>query len=411
MIHSKRELKQGRNYYKKKDIWYKYLSKHDKVYNINNNSINLSTVPPNCNWSVMEKDIERSMWYIVSNSSHTTYASLNTMEYFNLMYERKRLKIVLISALMHTGLHYYQGLHEIIAVFILYYSDSKHTIRYNKHRRQYNSRYKTRNAINIIRNNLNSALCLSIAVISSHLFPFCHKDIKPTMNMMKSIHTVLCKYYCPTHKLVMELVNTNLAPDTHYTISWMITWFTHYISCSSTIYQLFSYLLRRTKNSIIFICSAFIILQEDYILNLFNEVSGMDKEIQFGILYSKLSALPGREIQMNGITFNYFSYNITNILSLANRIENKFGDHIDKVLNSQDKNLKSFKTFYYKLAKPFNFIPHFTLWVPRNGWLVLVYLFINIQRTLLASLAYLFNISYLNFVNKLLQIKNNMFNS
>jgi hypothetical protein len=96
-------------------------------------------------------------------------------------------------------LHYYQGLHDIVSIFLLVLGP--------------NTALKATKKI--IKEKLNVKLIILIFKKS-----FMQKDLEPILKYLNIIHIIILK----EDKELGELLNSLNLNETHYSISWVLTW-------------------------------------------------------------------------------------------------------------------------------------------------------------------------------------------
>ena len=254
-----------------------------------------SPTPPNCAPSVLDNDIARCLWHSLPQIKSRTEDDIRSEQ-------RGRLREVVIRSLVDTPHHYYQGLHELLGVITLTAPEG----------------------------DITQLATLTRRVVDRCLGPFCTRNMEQTEGYLHALHHVLVEE-TDHGNLTRLLEATGVAPDSHYALSWMVTWFAHVIDDIPKLQLIFTYLLEtHCPTGIIFVCAALILLQErEIIARIFSEKDSWTSD-DFGIVYAKMSSIPKWKAEPDGLGISSAStgelFSPVEVIRLAESLRLRWGN-------------------------------------------------------------------------------------
>ncbi|GET88214.1 hypothetical protein, conserved [Leishmania tarentolae] len=233
-------------------------------------------LPDNCQPRVVEADIERSLWTLYPQSAERTK-------------QRKRLKNMILRVLLHNPEHfYYQGLHELMGYMM--YMLSPYT-------------------------EWEEVVSVCEKLLVTRWKRFSARQLKSSEAMLYAMHAIIAQEDPP---LAAALEWCGVGPESHYAVSWMITWYVHSIDSREVLARLFDYFLVDVEGSaVIYFTAAFVISQRETIFEWIRKAKeemdvtmGATEASDDGIVlmarvYAQLSRLPSNvldSIEKNALT-------------------------------------------------------------------------------------------------------------
>ncbi|KAG5480069.1 hypothetical protein LSCM1_06494 [Leishmania martiniquensis] len=222
-------------------------------------------LPDNCQPRVVEADIERSLWTLYPHSAERTE-------------QRRRLKNTILRVLLHNPQRfYYQGLHELMG-FMMYML----------------SPYMEREEV--------VSVCEKLLV--TRWKRFSARQLKNSEAMLYATHAVIAQEDPP---LAAALEWCGVGPESHYAVSWVITWYVHCVDNLQVLARLFDYFIVDVEGSaVIYFTAALVMNQREAI---FEWIHGAKEEMGVSMgateasddgvmlmarVYAQLSRMPGR---------------------------------------------------------------------------------------------------------------------
>ncbi|KAG5502707.1 hypothetical protein JIQ42_05776 [Leishmania sp. Namibia] len=222
-------------------------------------------LPDNCQPRVVEADIERSLWTLYPNSAERTE-------------QRRRLKNTILRVLLHNPERfYYQGLHELMGYMMYMLSP-----------------YMEREEV--------VSVCEKLLV--TRWKRFSARQLRNSEAMLYATHAVIAQEDPP---LAAALEWCGVGPESHYAVSWVITWYVHIIDNLQVLARLFDYfLVDEGGSAVIYFTAALVISQRE---TIFEWIHGAEKEMSVGMgstaasedgimlmarVYAQLSRMPSR---------------------------------------------------------------------------------------------------------------------
>ncbi|CAG9573230.1 conserved hypothetical protein [Leishmania major strain Friedlin] len=227
-------------------------------------------LPDNCQPRVVEADTERSLWTLYPHSAERTE-------------QRRRLKNMILRVLLHNPERfYYQGLHELMGYMM--YMLSPYT-------------------------EWEEVVSVCDKLLVTRWKRFSARQLKSSEAMLYAMHAIIVQEDPP---LAAALEWCGVGPESHYAVSWMITWYVHSIDSLEVLARLFDYFLVDVEGSaVIYFTAALVVSQREtifeWIHNAKEEIGvsmGATEASDDGIMlmarvYAQLSRLPGNVL--NGI--------------------------------------------------------------------------------------------------------------
>ncbi|KAK7197204.1 TBC1 domain family member 20/GTPase [Novymonas esmeraldas] len=222
-------------------------------------------LPDNCQLRVVEADIARSLWTLYPQPAERAE-------------RRWQLKNMLLRVLLHNPeQYYYQGLHELMGYVM-------HTL----------IPYMDREEV----------VSVCEGILMTRWRRFCTQQLKNSEAMLYAMHAVVAQEDPP---LAAALEWCGVGPESHYAVSWVITWFVHSTDSVAVLARLFDYFIAdATGSAVIFVGAALVVSQRDVILGWILAAKGETAEagdtagagedgvVLMARVYSQLSRLPTR---------------------------------------------------------------------------------------------------------------------
>ncbi|KAG5480463.1 hypothetical protein LSCM4_06230 [Leishmania orientalis] len=196
-------------------------------------------LPDNCQPRVVEADIERSLWTLYPNSAERTE-------------QRRRLKNTILRVLLHNPERfYYQGLHELMGYMMYMLSP-----------------YMEREEV--------VSVCEKLLV--TRWKRFSARQLRNSEAMLYAMHAVIAQEDPP---LAAALEWCGVGPESHYAVSWVITWYVHSIDDLQVLARLFDYFMVDEEGSaVIHFTAALVISQRE---TIFEWIHGAKEEMSIGM--------------------------------------------------------------------------------------------------------------------------------
>ena len=221
-------------------------------------------LPENCQPRVVEADIERSLWKLYAKSEERV--------------ERRRcLKNMLLRILLNNrDRFYYQGLHELMG-FVMY-TLSPYLV-------------------------AEEVVSVCEALLNTRWRKFSARRLTSSEAMLYAVHAVIAQEDPP---LAAALEWCGVGPESHYAVSWVITWYAHSIESVAVLTRLFDYFIADpTGNAVIYFTAAFVMSQRRTIFEWIHSAkdelgvpnaapeASEDGVVLMARVYAQLSRLPG----------------------------------------------------------------------------------------------------------------------
>lgn len=196
-------------------------------------------LPENCQPRVVAADIQRSLW-----SLYPVRAERDLM--------RLQLKNMLLRIFAHNPTrHYYQGLHELLG-FVMYVMQST-----------------------AVPTETVSAFCQELLV--TRLRCFTMKKLRHTEALLYAMHSIIAK---EDPKLAAALEKCGVGPESHYTVSWVMTWYVHSLKSIPLLSRLLDYFLVEADGlNVILFTAAFIVHSAPRIHNIIADSEAEEQEM------------------------------------------------------------------------------------------------------------------------------------
>lgn len=212
-------------------------------------------LPANCQPRVVQADIERSLW--------TLYPESGERERM-----RRKLKDILLRLLAANGSrYYYQGLHELMG-FVMY--------------------------ILLPHEADDVVLGACQALLRVQWKPFSDKSLRSSQAMLYAMHAILAKEDPP---FAATLEGNGVGPESHYAVSWVITWFAHNVRRTDVLAAIFDYCIAfNDAYSIIFFTAALLMSHRPTIMKWTSPGNGAlqdeDPLVVMAYVYRELTKMP-----------------------------------------------------------------------------------------------------------------------
>ena len=194
-------------------------------------------------YSQVQCDIERSLW---------SYQHVLKWPDELLHRRRESLSNIIMAILSRNKeLHYFQGLHDIVSVFLLVFQEDALTFAVAEH------------------------VCL-------HVFNVCL--LKDFEIMKETMYVIMIIMKVGDNQLYSRLPSVNMEP--FFAISWIITWFSHSVKGIQYISRIFDVMLCSPPYYSYYLAAAYVLLHRDSI---------MDLELDNATIHHNLSGLPSLE--------------------------------------------------------------------------------------------------------------------
>jgi hypothetical protein len=269
-----------------------------------------SPIPDNAAPTVLACDIARCLWHSIDAVVPANMSGNEDEENNIRNRERERLSEIVVRSLSGTDHHYYQGLHELLSIVTL----------------------------SAVGEHVNDIVPVTRNLVRTHLSPFCTRSLELTEAMLYAMHYVLVEE-TGGGRMVQMLEASGVAPESHYAISWLLTWFAHVTDDVPTLQKLFDFLLPRSEKGIIFICAAAVLKQEAEVLNRAFADRDTTTIDDFGIVYATMSSLP--RWTRDGAGTSPLLFKIDEITELAGKLYRRWSqlaeDKIQEFLSEKAK--------------------------------------------------------------------------
>ncbi|SYZ65591.1 TBC1_domain_family_member_20/GTPase [Leishmania braziliensis MHOM/BR/75/M2904] len=220
-------------------------------------------LPDNCQPRVVEADVERSLWTLYPHSAERNE-------------QRRRLKNTILRVLLHNPERfYYQGLHELMGYMMYVLSP-----------------YMEREEV--------VSVCERLLV--TRWKRFSAHQLRNSEAMLYATHAIIAQVDPP---LATALEWCRVGPESHYAVSWVITWYVHNIENLEVLARLFDYLMVDVEGSaVIYFTAALVISQREIIfewihdakeamgISMFPTEVSDDGIMLMARVYAQLSRLP-----------------------------------------------------------------------------------------------------------------------
>ncbi len=197
-------------------------------------------IKEHADYAQVQCDIERSLW---------TYQQVLKWPEELLKRRRESLSNIIMAILSRNKqLHYFQGLHDVISVFLLVFQEDTLTFAVAEH------------------------VCL-------HVFNVCLlKDFETVKETMQIIMIII---KISDRQLYDRLTSVNMEP--YFAFSWIITWFSHSVKDIHLIARIFDVMLCSPPYYSYYLAASYVLFNRDQI---------MDMAPEFATMHHNLSALP-----------------------------------------------------------------------------------------------------------------------
>ncbi|EAN87767.1 putative TBC1 domain family member 20/GTPase [Trypanosoma cruzi] len=218
-------------------------------------TVDLQKSLDNCDLRVIQVDVQRSLWLLYRDHS-----------------KREIMRDVLKNLLQHVLLnnserHYYQGLHELMG-FVMYVMEGA--------------------SMNVL-----AAVCESLLRVQWKSFS--DKKLRQSESMLYAVHAVLAE---EDVELATTLESCGVAPESHYIVGWLITWYTHVCEDTKVVARLFDFLIGHAdEHTVIFFTAALLLHERERIIGYVREAraGAEDDDDNLTIManvYKQLTRLP-----------------------------------------------------------------------------------------------------------------------
>lgn len=218
----------------------------------------LGVTSENCQPRVICVDVKRSLWSLYPDAEIRSD-------------RRKRLVQILISVLKkNVERHYYQGLHELIG-FVMYVMEGAAQA---------------------------TVIALCERLLQVHWRSFSDKGLGQSQSMLYAVHAIVAR---EDVELASSLELCGVAPESHYAVSWVITWYTHVCGDYDVLARIFDFLIaQKNENAVIFFTTALLLREKARIMSWIQDVHdslGADCDDNDGLIlmarvYTQLVQLP-----------------------------------------------------------------------------------------------------------------------
>ncbi|EKF28952.1 GTPase activating protein of Rab-like GTPase, putative [Trypanosoma cruzi marinkellei] len=209
----------------------------------------------NCDLRVIQVDVQRSLWLLYRDHS-----------------KREIMRDVLKNLLQHVLLHnseryYYQGLHELIG-FVMYVMEG-------------------------VSMNVLASVCERLLRVQWKSFS--DKKLRQSESMLYAVHAVLAE---EDVELATTLESCGVAPESHYIVGWLITWYTHVCEDTKVVARLFDFLIGHAdEHTVVFFTAALLLHEKKRIMGYVREArAGADEDDDdltiMANVYKQLTRLP-----------------------------------------------------------------------------------------------------------------------
>ena len=230
----------------------------------------------------IDRDVIRSSWHLTSQSrrNYSQQGSVKTAD--DLLLEARQsslanlIKIVLRDA---GNLCYYQGYHDIAAVFLSVLNEKKKTTNSNKNTKKNPIKSVDKEIKEKFDLGLASSLLLQIS--KSHLRDAMQSDFSSISAVLKIVMFPMIQFFDP--KLHLYLLQSGIEP--YFALSWMLTWFSHDVRDTNIAARLFDAFLASHALFPLYLSVAMV-------LHPANRRQLMETESDFSSMHVALQSLP-----------------------------------------------------------------------------------------------------------------------
>ncbi|ORC88918.1 GTPase activating protein of Rab-like GTPase [Trypanosoma theileri] len=212
-------------------------------------------LPDNCQPRVVHVDVQRSLWMLYPDAS-----------------KRDSMREVLTSILLrvlasNTERYYYQGLHELMG-FVMYVMEGT--------------------AVDVM-----LSVCEGLLLL--HWRSFSDKQLSQSQSMLYAMHAVIA---AEDASFAAALESCGVAPESHYAVSWLITWYVHVCEDVDILARLFDFFIGHSdEHAVIFFTAALVLHERDRILTWIDSAregleKGDDDIMVMARIYTQLTRLP-----------------------------------------------------------------------------------------------------------------------
>ncbi|RNF18223.1 GTPase activating protein of Rab-like GTPase [Trypanosoma conorhini] len=212
-------------------------------------------LPDNCASRVIQVDVQRSLWQLYGDAS-----------------KRDAMRRVLEDLLQrvlsnNTERHYYQGLHELVG-FVMYVTEGA---------------------------SMNVVFAVCERLLQVQWRSFSDKELRQSESMLYAVHALLAE---EDTELATTLEACGVAPESHYAVGWIITWYTHVCEENRVLARLFDFLLAHAdENTVVFFTAALLLHERERIMGYVREARDAAAEYEDNLMvmasvYKKLTRLP-----------------------------------------------------------------------------------------------------------------------
>jgi Rab-GTPase-TBC domain len=196
----------------------------------------------------IQRDIERSLTYV----SHSRKWKRHTRDT-----KREQLSAIINALVRRENLHYYQGLHDVVAVLLLVTGDEQ------------------------------IAFAILQRLCSFYFKEFMRETFKPLAIQMQLLPAILKRFDSEVAAFI-----ESLKIEPYYALPWVITWFSHDVHNLNTIARLYDTLLTSHTLYIFYLSAAVVLHSKESLLQL---------EPDFATVHDFLARLPQSQLPWNSI--------------------------------------------------------------------------------------------------------------
>ncbi|KAH9601267.1 Rab-GTPase-TBC domain [Trypanosoma melophagium] len=244
-------------------------------------------LPDNCQPRVIHVDVQRSLWLLYPDAS-----------------KRDSMREVLTSILLrvlasNTERHYYQGLHELMG-FVMYVMEGT--------------------AVEVV-----ISVCEKLLLL--HWRSFSDKQLSQSQSMLYAMHAVLAAEDAP---FAAALESCGVAPESHYAVSWLITWYVHVCEDVDILARLFDFFIGHIdEHAVIFFTAALVLHERDRILTWIASAregleKGDDDLMVMARVYTQLTRLPKDVLRSENRTA------VEEMMRVAIELQSKYALYVHK---------------------------------------------------------------------------------
>jgi len=200
-------------------------------------------------YSQVQNDVERSLW---------SYQHVLKWPDALLQRRRQSLSNIIMAILSRNKqLHYFQGLHDVVSVFLLVFQEDSLTFAVSEH------------------------VCL-------HVFNVCL--LKDFEVLKEAMHIIMIIIKIVDYQLYNRLVSVSMEP--FFAISWIITWFSHSVKDIGSIARIFDVMLCSPPYYSYYLAATYVLVNRDRI---------MDLELDNATIHQYLTALPSLQLPFEDV--------------------------------------------------------------------------------------------------------------